>query len=73
VGRFDFSPLGAPACPWLILQGDADDVVAPNEVRDWAATACPSAHLVMLPGVGHFFHGHLSELRDAITREIHGG
>ena len=73
VGRFDFSALAAPACPWLILQGDADDVVRPQDVRDWAATAAASAHLVMLPGVGHFFHGHLSGLRDAIVREIQGG
>jgi alpha/beta superfamily hydrolase len=73
VERFEFSSLAAPACPWLILQGDADDVVDANAVRDWAVTASPSAHLVMLPGVGHFFHGHLSELRDAIVSEIQGG
>jgi alpha/beta superfamily hydrolase len=73
VGRFDFSPLAAPACPWLIVQGDADDVVDPGAVRTWAAATGPSAHLVMLPGVGHFFHGHLHVLRDAIVSEIRSG
>ena len=27
---------GAAACPWLIVQGDADDVVPPARVLDWA-------------------------------------
>jgi uncharacterized protein len=73
LGRFDFKPFAAPACPWLIMQGDADDVVDPQAVRDWALAHRPSARLVMLAGVGHFFHGHLVELRDAIEREIRSG
>jgi uncharacterized protein len=73
VGRFEFTPLAAPACPWLIVQGDADDVVDPKAVRKWADTHRPLAHLVMLTGVGHFFHGHLVELRDAIETEIRSG
>ncbi len=72
VGRFELSALLGPACPWLIVQGDADDVVDPEAVRGWASTAAPAAHLVMLPGVGHFFHGHLAELRDAVMSEIRG-
>jgi uncharacterized protein len=73
VGRFEFTPFAAPACPWLIVQGDADDVVDPLAVRAWADAQRPPARLAMLAGVGHFFHGHLVELRDAIETEIRSG
>jgi uncharacterized protein len=73
VGRFEFTPFAAPLCPWLIVQGDADDVVDPLAVRAWAEAHQPSARLLMLAGVGHFFHGHLVELRDAIETEIRSG
>jgi len=61
----------APSCPWLIVQGDADDVIEPRYVLDWAATVGSqvSAHppeIRVLPGAGHFFHGRLHELRDAV-------
>jgi uncharacterized protein len=59
-----------PDCPWLIVQGDADDVVDPKAVIAWAAGQNPAPRLVVLPGVGHFFHGHLPELRDAVSRAL---
>ena len=57
VGRFDFSELHAPACPWLVVQGDADDVVDPSAVISWVGAAGSEAGVVVVPGVGHFFHG----------------
>jgi uncharacterized protein len=73
VDLFDFSRISAPACPWLVVQGDADDVVNPNKVLAWAASLNPAPRLVVLPGVGHFFHGHLRELRDAVLDAIRSG
>jgi alpha/beta superfamily hydrolase len=32
-----------------------------------------SLRFLMMPGVGHFFHGHLAELRDAVVEEIRSG
>jgi alpha/beta superfamily hydrolase len=55
-----------PACPWLIVQGDADEVVAPEAVRAWADTLSPAPQMRVLPGAGHFFHGRLNELRDVV-------
>jgi len=62
--------IGTPACPWLIVQGDADDVVNPKAVIAWAASLSPAPRLVVLPGVGHFFHGRLQELRNAVNSAI---
>jgi alpha/beta superfamily hydrolase len=53
-----------PACPWLVIQGDADEVVSSQEVRSWCAALQPAPSVTLLPGVGHFFHGRLNELRD---------
>ncbi len=73
VDRFDFSGLAAPACPWLLVQGDADDVVNPHSVLAWAQALEPAPRLLLMPGVGHFFHGHLSVLRDAVIDAIRSG
>jgi len=68
---FDAARAAVPACPWLIVQGDADDVVPAPAVLEWARSRVPrppvpAPQLAVLPGAGHFFHGRLSELRDAV-------
>lgn len=55
-----------PACPWLIIQGDADDVVAPQAVLEWVQTLAPVPELAVLRGAGHYFHGRINELREAV-------
>ena len=61
-----------PRCPWLIVIGDADEVVAPRVVLEWVGRLDRPASLVTLPGVGHFFHGRLGELRDAVLAFAQG-
>jgi hypothetical protein len=63
----------APACPWVIIQGDSDDVVDPAAVLGWVKALNPEPRLILLPGVGHFFHGRLRELRDAVNDAIRSG
>jgi uncharacterized protein len=60
----------APACPWLLIHGEADDVVPSKPVLDWCATLPRPPKIVLLPGVGHFFHGRLAALTDAVTKEF---
>jgi alpha/beta superfamily hydrolase len=55
-----------PQCPIFVVQGDADDTVAPDSVLNWAASLNPSAKVALIAGVEHFFHGRLNDLRDAI-------
>ena len=70
---FDAFGMSAPRCPWLVVQGDADDVVDPAAVISWVNGLEPKPRLVVLPGVGHFFHGRLRELRDAVVDAIRSG
>jgi alpha/beta superfamily hydrolase len=65
VTRAEFASIARPDCPWLIVQGQADEIVSCSEVQAFAARFQPPPQLVVLPGVGHFFHGRLPELRDA--------
>jgi alpha/beta superfamily hydrolase len=65
VGRVAPASIARPACPWLIVQGDADEVVDARAVQAFAAGFSPPPQLVVLPGVGHFFHSRLDQLRDA--------
>jgi uncharacterized protein len=60
-----------PTCPWVILQGGADDVVPAPAVLAWAAErqpppGVPAPEVRLLPDAGHFFHGRINELRDAV-------
>jgi alpha/beta superfamily hydrolase len=65
VTRLDVGSV-TPSCPWLIVQGDADDVIAPQAVLEWAAGLSPAPAVRILQGAGHFFHGRLHDLRDAV-------
>ncbi len=73
VDRMGFSALGTPNCPWLVVQGDSDEVVDPKRVFAWVKNCNPQPKLVVMPGVGHFFHGHLPLLRQAVIDAIRSG
>jgi alpha/beta superfamily hydrolase len=67
VARFPFQQHHLSATPWLVIQGDEDDVVAPAAVYDWIATLSSPPQLQRMPTAGHFFHGQLLELRQIVT------
>lgn len=64
--------ISMPGCPWLIVQGDADEVVDASTVIDWAAQLQPPPRLVVLPGVGHYFHGQLGALQQQVVPFLRG-
>ncbi len=70
VGRWDFSAAIAPPCPWLIVQGEDDDVVEPQAVFDWVDAMPDKPALVRMPETGHFFHRRLMDLRGAIKNGV---
>jgi hypothetical protein len=66
VTRITMEGVGSPACPWLVIQGDADDVIEPPAVLDWASRQTSPPVIQVLPGAGHYFHGRLHELRTVV-------
>ena len=63
-------PPPAPRAPTLVLQGEQDDIVPAAEVATWADRLEPRPSLRLFPGVGHFFHGRLNDLRAAIHEAL---
>jgi alpha/beta superfamily hydrolase len=51
-----------PECRWLLIHGNADDVVEPGPVLAWARALERPPEIQLLDGVGHFFHGRLVDL-----------
>jgi alpha/beta superfamily hydrolase len=70
VGRWDFSAAIAPPCPWLVVQGEDDDVVDPQAVYAWIDAMPDKPSLVRMPETGHFFHRRLMDLRGAVKNGV---
>jgi hypothetical protein len=66
VQRFDFMTLTVPRCPWLVIQGDRDELVDHEAVRGWTRTVTPPPEVQILAGAEHFFHGRLTEMRSIL-------
>ncbi len=66
VQRFEFTTLAVPLCPWLVAQGDADELVDHERVLSWAHSLNPPPDVRILPGAEHFLHGRLTELRSLL-------
>jgi alpha/beta superfamily hydrolase len=70
VGFRDFTGVLPPACPWLLIQGEQDEVVDAPAVFAWAAKQQPAPTVVRMPETGHFFHRRLLDLRGAIKNGV---
>ena len=64
----EFKTLAFPTMPWLIVQGEADEVVEPQAVFAWLDNAGRAARLVRIPAASHFFHGELITLKNSLVR-----
>ena len=72
VARYGFADLAMPQCPWLVVQGEADEVVDPQGVFDFVDALDPKPVLVRMPDTGHFFHRRLLDLRGAVKNAVRG-
>ncbi|HET9048879.1 MAG TPA: alpha/beta hydrolase [Chiayiivirga sp.] len=70
VGRWDFSAAIAPPCPWLVVQGENDEVVDPHAVYAWIEAMEEKPTLVRMPETGHFFHRRMMDLRGTIKNAV---
>ena len=70
VNLYDFDALSLPACPLLVIQGGADEVVPAEQVQRWVGSLSAAAQFVHVDGVSHFFHQRLTDLRTALTQSL---
>lgn len=66
VAMFDFPPEGGVDIPWLVIQGSADEIVDPRQVRAWVGQQVNVPTFCWLEEAGHFFHRRLIDLREQI-------
>ena len=52
---------------WMLVQGDADDVVDPQAVLSWARGLGNPPKIEIVERAGHFFHGRLTTLRKRVV------
>ena len=71
-GRWPFDSIELPQCPWLVVQGEADEVVDPQAVFDWIDGMEKPPELVRMAETSHFFHRRLMDLRGAIKNAVRG-
>ena len=70
VGRFAFRALPRPPCPWIVLQGEADEIVDPALVFEHFDQVQPPVRMLRFPATGHFFHTKLVEMRERLGAEL---
>lgn len=61
---------GAISCPWILVQGEADDVILPETVYTFLKNRSEKPEIILLPNAGHFFHGQLTLLKQQLTDAI---
>lgn len=75
---FDFLSLTPPRCPWIIFQGDEDELVAIQDVQQWFEKYKNNMNirpvfpleLIIIPGASHFFHGQLINLKNRLIEAL---
>lgn len=71
VGRnWNFESIPHPNCPWIVIQGEDDEIVDAQAVKAWVATLQPPPEFISMPDTSHFFHRKLMDLRGAIKSAV---
>lgn len=73
VNYFPGQAFRVTAPDWLVIQGEEDDVVPVAAVQAFIQPQSPSPTLVLVEGAGHFFHGRLNALKQAILDAFSDG
>jgi len=67
VVHFNMAEMTNFPMPVIILVGDVDEVITVSAVTEWAQSLKPPAQYVVFKNTGHFFHGELLKLRQAVA------
>lgn len=70
VSMFEFSELAEPPAhvPWMVIQGEEDEIIAADAVSDWVALRQHAPEYFLHVETGHFFHGKLNLLKQSLKQ-----
>ena len=57
-------------CPWLVVQGEQDEIVPAQDVFHWAKTMPQAPQVIAISDASHFFHGKLVVLRETLHQAL---
>jgi len=66
IGRIEFIDFVPPECPWMVIQGDQDELVDLDKVESWVDSFKSPPEFYKMSDASHFFHGKLTNLRSVI-------
>lgn len=70
VTSFDFDQFPAPQCPWLLIQGLADEVIDADKVLRWANSLEKPPTIETMEETSHFFHRRLVDLGKILEQQL---
>jgi alpha/beta superfamily hydrolase len=70
VHHYDYREFTPQPSKWVVVQGDADEVVPSSLVLDFAKQSSPPLPVIEFADTGHFFHGKLLELKSQLIECI---
>jgi alpha/beta superfamily hydrolase len=70
VHHYNYNEFNPRPHPWVILQGDSDEVVPAHLVWEFAEQQTPPLPMIRFPETSHFFHGKLLDLRTEIQKQF---
>ena len=68
VNHGDFQALDNINCPWITIQGEDDEVVPYEQVKQFIEQSNYPIQFLSMPETGHFFHGKLIDLKESLLR-----
>jgi uncharacterized protein len=68
--NFPFKSLPPFPCPWILIQGEQDEIVSPKAVFSWVAHLKNPPTLIRIKAASHFFHGHLLALSTQLKKAL---
>jgi uncharacterized protein len=60
----EFSELPEPEMPWVVVQGEADEIIDPDKVFAWLESRTSKPIVIRMPETSHFFHRKLVDLKN---------
>ena len=70
VHHYDYNEFHPAPNPWVIIQGEEDEVVPPALVFDFARLHNPELQVLRFANTTHFFHGKLIELKTQLAHYL---
>ncbi len=69
VHHYDYTEFTPAPAPWIVLQGEQDEVVPLSLIQDFVAMS-PALKLLVFTETTHFFHGKLIPLKDRLIEAM---